>query len=313
MSLLDWSRLILLSVLWGGTFFLVEIALGDVGPFTIVLTRVALAAAVLAAYCRIAGLGATWTPGLIAGLAVMGLINNAIPFSLITWGQTHITGSLASIFNATTPLFTVAVAHLWPGADKATALKLAGVAAGLAGVATLIGLGSLADLGGDVPGEIACLGAALSYAVALVFARRFRAVHPLVLSAGMLASATVFMLPLAFALETPYRPFPPVSALAAMLALAVFAAAFAYYLYFSVLRSAGPTNASLVTFMIPASAILLGVAFLGEVVEPRHLAGLGLILLGLALVDGRLFRQRQTATPSRAPAVRRWWRGTRKL
>lgn len=289
MSAIDWSRLALLSLLWGGSFYFVEVALDDVGPFTLVLTRVGLAALVLGLYCRAAGLTAPWSVGLVAGLAFVGIINNAIPFSLLTWGQTQISGSLTSIFNATTPLFTVAVAHFWPGAERATPMKIAGVVAGLAGVAVLIGVGNLTEMGDGIAGPLACLAATSCYAVALVFTRRFRGLHPLVLAASTLTVATIAMAPLAFLFETPYQPMPAAPALAAMAGLAILSSAVAYYLYFSVLASAGPTNASLVTFLVPITAILLLVTFRGETLEPRHLAGLGLILFGLSLVDGRLY------------------------
>jgi len=167
---------------------------------------------------------------------------------------------------------------------------LAGILAGLGGVVVLIGIEDLGPFDDGLGGIIAVLIAAFSYAVALVYARRFAALHPIFLATGMLTAAAVIMVPLAFAFETPFQPLPPPSTFAAIAGLAILASAMAYFLYFSVLQSAGPTNASLVTFMVPASAIFLGVAFRNEILEPRHIAGLALILAGLALVDGRLFR-----------------------
>ena len=292
MNLADWLKLILLSLLWGGAFFFGEVALGHVEPLTIVMVRVSLAAVILIVFCQLAGIPRIGlSPSVMISLLIMGLLNNVIPFSLITYGQVEISGGLASILNATTPLFTVAVAHFWPQGEKATPLKIAGVASGIAGVALLMGIGNLADVGEGLWGKIAVLGAALSYAFALLYGRRFKAFHPIYFATGMLAAASLVMIPLAFIFETPFQPMPPLSALSAMAGLAIFASAIAYFLYFSVLQSAGPTNASLVTFMIPASAILLGVVFRNESLETQHIAGLGLILLGLALVDGRLFRR----------------------
>jgi len=286
----DWLKLVLLSILWGAAFYFSEVALDHAGPLTIVMGRVSLAALVLVVYCRLTGIDMSLTPALAGAFLVMGFINNVVPFSLITLGQTQITGSLAAILNATTPLFTVAVAHFWPAGEKATPLKLAGIAAGLGGVVTLIGIDDLGKISEGLGGILAVLVAACAYAVALLYARRFADLHPIFLATGMLAAAAVIMVPLAFAFETPFQPLPPPSTFAAIAGLAILASAMAYFLYFSVLQSAGPTNASLVTFMVPASAIILGVAFRSEVLEPRHIAGLALILSGLALVDGRLFR-----------------------
>lgn len=290
----DWLKLILLSFLWGGAFFFAEVALDHVEPLTIVMVRVSLAAIILIVFCRVTKIPSSPLGGpVLVSLLIMGILNNVIPFTLITYGQVQISGGLASILNATTPLFTVAVAHFWPQGEKATPLKIAGVVAGIAGVAVLMGVGNLAQSGGTLVGQLAVLGAAVSYAFALLYGRRFKSFHPIFFATGMLTAASLVMIPLAFIFETPLQPMPPAPALAAMAGLAIFASAIAYFLYFSVLQSAGPTNASLVTFMIPASAILLGVMFRNENLEPNHLAGLGLILLGLALVDGRLLRRRR--------------------
>ncbi|VAW10163.1 Permease of the drug/metabolite transporter (DMT) superfamily [hydrothermal vent metagenome] len=290
MRVTDWLKLVLLSILWGGAFYFSEVALDHTGPLTIVMVRVTLAAVMLAVFCRLTGIGTTLTPALAGAFLIMGFINNVIPFSLITLGQTQITGSLAAILAATTPLFTVAVSHFWPEGEIATPLKIAGIIAGMGGVVVLVGVGALARLGDGMGGIFAVLAASLAYAVALLYARRFKGLHPIFLATGMLSAAALIMVPMAFAFETPFQPLPPASAFAAMAGLAVLASAVAYFLYFSVLQSAGPTNASLVTFMIPVSAIALGVTLRGEVLELRHIAGLALILVGLALVDGRLFR-----------------------
>ncbi|MHA1524026.1 MAG: DMT family transporter [Alphaproteobacteria bacterium] len=286
MALVDWTRLILLSLVWGGTFVLVEVALPFAGPATIVLARVGLAAITLVAYCRATGKSARLTPAIIGTFALMGLFNNALPFSLIAWGQTEISASYASILNATTPLFTVAVAHAWPAGERATGLKVAGVVAGGCGVAVMIGIDAIAGAASGVWGQIAVLGASLSYGVAMVLGRRLAHLAPTYAAAGMLCASTLIMLPAALWLEAPFQqmPFPVI---AALVTLALVCTAFAYILYFKILASAGPTNLSLVTFLIPASAIAYGVALLGETVQAHHLGGLALILVGLALVDGR--------------------------
>ena len=288
MALVDWARLILLSLIWGGTFVLTEIALPFVGPLTLVFFRVSLAALALIAYCRATGTGAGLTPALLGTFALMGLFNNAIPFSLIAWGQIDISASYASILNATTPLFTVAVAHAWPAGERATAPKIAGVVAGIAGVAVMIGVDALAVTSSGIWGQFAVLGASLSYAVAMMLGRRLSHIGPFASAAGMLCASSLIVLPAALWFEAPFAALPPLAVVAALITLALVCTAFAYFLYFKILASAGPTNLSLVTFIIPASTIFYGVVLLGETVKVTHFAGLALILVGLALVDGRI-------------------------
>jgi drug/metabolite transporter (DMT)-like permease len=289
-ALADWLRVLLLSLLWGSAFFHIEIALRDVGPLTIVLTRLSLAATALILYCFATGARIPALRPLIGSFLVMGVTATALPFSLIALGQTRITSGLASMFIASTPLITVLVAHLWGRAEPATPAKLSGVVIGLAGVGVLMGPDVLAGLSGSAAGQIAMLGAALCYAIAAVFGRRFRDVPPPVTAAGMLTSASLVIAPVAFALETPFRPLPGPAAFASMTALALLSTSLAYILYFRILASAGSTNAMLVTLVQPPLAILLGVLFLGERLEWNQTGGLALILAGLLLVDGRIVR-----------------------
>lgn len=290
MGLADWLRTLSLAALWGCAFFLIEIALRDSGPLTIVLVRVGLAALVLTLYCLAAGTRIVLTRSLAGAFVILGLIHNAVPFTLIALGQTQITSALAAILIATTPLFTVATAHFWGRVEPATPNKIAGILIGIAGVAVLVGPDVSKGLIDNLWGQAAVLVAAASYALGAVYARRLRDLPASVLAAGMLATATAFMLPPAFLLETPFSPLPGWAAVAAMAALALAGTALAYILYFRTLASAGATNVMLVTFLQPAIAILLGVWLLGEPFELHHLAGLGLILGGLALVDGRVLR-----------------------
>jgi len=281
----EWSLLVLLSILWGGSFFFAKVALAELGPFTIVFFRVALAA--LALNIVASAIGASlWRAGTPwRQLLVMGALNNALPFSLIFWGQTAITSGLASILNATTPLFTVVVAHIFTRDERMTVLKLIGVLAGLAGVAILIG----PDLGGSIWGQIACLAAALSYAFAGIYGRRFKAlgVQPLQAAAGQLTASAMLILPI-MVLAEPAWPMPSAVTWSAVAGLALLSTALAYVLYFRILAAAGATNLLLVTFLIPVTAVLLGAAFLGERLEARHYAGMALIGLGLAAIDGRI-------------------------
>jgi drug/metabolite transporter (DMT)-like permease len=287
----EWGMLLALSVLWGGSFFFNAVALRDLPPLTVVAGRVGLAAVMLLAICRIAGVAIPRAGAVWRAFLVMGLVNNAIPFALIVWGQTQIASGVASILNATTPLFTVLVAHGATADEKLTPARLAGVAAGFGGVAVMAGADAAAGLGADLAAQAACLAAAFSYALAGVWGRRFRrmGVAPPAVAAGQVVCSTALLAPLALAVDRPWTlAAPGADALAALLGVAALSTALAYVLYFRLLATAGATNLLLVTFLIPVSAILLGVGVLGETLAPRHLGGMALIGAGLAAIDGRL-------------------------
>lgn len=304
MGPLEWSLLVVLSILWGGSFFFVGIAVDSLPPFTIVVLRVGLAAAALNIIVRATGLSMPADRRLWAAFFSMGLLNNVIPFSLIVWGQTYIASGLASILNATTPLYTVIVAHLLTKDEKITGGRLIGVLIGFAGVAVIIGPEALKDLGANTLAQFAVLGAALSYAFAGVFGRRFRRleVAPLVTATGQVTASTVMLIPVAFMVDRPWMlPMPTLEIWGAILGLALFSTALAYIIYFRILATAGATNLLLVTFLIPVSAIILGVMVLGEQLELKHFAGMSLIGLGLAAIDGRplgFMRSRLIAKPT---------------
>ncbi len=288
----EWSLLVLLSVLWGGSFFFAKVAIGELQPLTVVFARVALAAVALTLVLSLTGRslfrsGVPW-PSFIA----MGLLNNVIPFSLIFWGQTQIASGLASILNATTPLFTLVVAHLLTHEEKIDGTKAIALLAGFAGVALLIGPDLLIGDDSGFTGQIACLAAALSYAFAGVYGRRFQAmgVPPMQAAAGQVTASAMLILPIMLIVDRPWELASPPSAVvwAALAGLALLSTALAYVLYFRILAAAGATNLLLVTFLVPVTAILLGAAFLGERLELRQFAGMALIGLGLAAIDGRI-------------------------
>ena len=282
-----WFWLVSLSVLWGGSFFFAKVALGSFGPLTVVFGRVALAALALNLLNPLRR-DAPWR-----SFFTMGALNNATPFSLIFWGQTHIASGLASILNATTPLFTVVVAHLLTDDEKVTAPKVAALLSGIAGVAVLIGPAAVAQPNDSLWGELACLGAALSYAFAGIYGRRFRAmgVKPLDAATGQVTASSLLILPIMLSVEQPWNgAAPTATGWTALAALASLSTALAYVLYFRILAAAGATNLLLVTFLIPVTSILLGAVFLQERLEPRHFAGMALIGLGLVVIDGRIGR-----------------------
>jgi len=294
MSWRVWVWLLSLSVLWGGSFFFAKVAMGELGPFTVVFVRVALAALALNLVLAASGDSLLRRDVPWRAYLCMGLLNNVVPFSLLNWAQLHITSGFASIMNATTPLFTLVVAHVATADERIDASKTVALLCGLAGVVVLIGPAALAGSGGDLWGELACLGAALSYAFAGVYGRRFRSIGSSAVqtAAGQVSASSMLILPIMLTVEQPWLlPAPPSAAvLAALAALALLTTAVGYILYFRILAAAGATNLLLVTFMMPAIALVLGVTVLGERLEPRHLAGMGLIGIGLAVIDGRIGR-----------------------
>ncbi|WP_411032655.1 DMT family transporter [Shinella sp. BYT-45] len=289
-----WGLLALLGMIWGGSFFFARVAVAHVPPATLVLLRVAIAALALHTYVAgrfgiYATLRARWREFLL-----LGLINNAVPHMLIFLGQTEIGAGLASILNATTPIFTVLIANRLTADEKLSSGKIAGCLIGLVGTAVLIGPRALAPFTGDsgppLWAVLLPVLAAVSYGFAATYGKRFRGVAPPVTAAGQLTASTLLMLPVSFALDTPWQlPLPPLSAILAVLALALLSTAYGYILFFRIMAAAGATNTSLVTLLVPPSAILAGMLFLGERLTSLGVLGMALVLLGLAVLDGRLF------------------------
>lgn len=306
MGPIEWTLLIALSIIWGGSFVFNGIAVRGLPPLTIVLLRLALAAIVLNAIILRMGLRMPKERRTWAAFFGMGFLNNLVPFSLIVWGQTHIASGLAAILNATAPLFTVLVAHFLTSDEKMTGGRLSGVLVGFAGVILMIGPEALKGLGVNVLAQLAVLGAALSFTFAGVFGRRFgdMGVPPLLAATGQVTAATFMLIPVALGVEHPWTlPMPGAEVWGAIAGLGLLATALAYVLYYRILAAAGATNLQLVAFLIPGSAIFLGAMILGERLDPQHFAGLGLIGLGLAAIDGRpLDYWRRRFTPKHPPA-----------
>lgn len=290
----EWGILLILSVLWGGSFFFLAVALRELPPITIMLLRVGLGALPLLLVLPFRGERLPGSLKLWGMLVILGLLNNALPFVLYAFAQLRIESGLASILNATTPLWGVLVAHFLTRDERATVPKIAGVLLGFAGVAVMIG--TKAGLDGETLAILMCLGATLSYAFAAVYARRFRplGIPPLTVATGQLLGATLLLLPFSFVLEQPWTgPSPSAATSWSIAGFALICTSFAYWLYFRLLETAGATNALLVTFLIPVIAILLGAFVLGEALELRHYGGMALIALGLASIDGRLLAKRR--------------------
>ena len=291
MSATQWILLLTLSLVWGGSYFFVGVAVDDLPPLTIVLCRVGLASIALLIFLACSGQSMPTDRRVWAAFFIMGLLNNAIPFSLIVWGQTHVSAGQASILNATTPIFTVIAAHVFTRDEKMKWWHLAGIALGFAGVVVLMGAAFLDAFTSGLLAQTALLGAAVFYALSAVFGRRFRqlGVAPMQIATGQVTAAALLLLPLVVLIDQPLQLAPPgLPSILAVLGLALISTAFAYVLYFRILASAGATNLSLVTMLVPPTAICLGILFLDEVLARHHLVGLVLIISGLLVIDGRL-------------------------
>lgn len=287
----EWALLLMLSVIWGASFVFLKVLVAALPPLTIVFLRLTIAATAL----NLVTGGGAFRPEVLRqwrAFIVLGFISTALPFSLITFGETRVTSGLASILNATTPMFVVLVAHLFTRDERLSWNRGAGVVVGFLGVAVLIGPSALAGGGGAAVGELACLGGSMAYGCSNVYARRFRGLPPLQVVAGQLTAAAILMAPMSLILDHPFSlAMPPIGAWGAMLGLALVCTALAFVVYFRILAAAGATNVSLVTLLSPPSTLLMGVLFLGEPLEMRGLMGLALIGLGLAAIDGRLLKR----------------------
>ena len=291
MASADWLWIILLSTIWGGSFIFIELALTGFGAFTIVAMRLALGALLLILWLVLSGRLPYPTQERVVAVAVMGLLNNAVPFSLLTWSQTELGAGFASIFNAMTPLFTILVAHLWTSDDRMTPSRIFALVTGFAGVVVMMGGESLSELGSNLWAQFAALTSGIFYAIAGVYGRRLSrlGIGPDAATAGQCLAAFVIVTPLAAYFDRPWaQAAPGAAAWGGVLALAVLSTAVAYLIFFKVLARSGATNAALVTFLVPISAILLATVFLGERMTATQLAGMALIFAGLAVADGRL-------------------------
>lgn len=284
-----WILLIVLGLFWGASFFFARVAVGEIPPITLAFLRFVLAAIALHLYLGgrfglYRTLRARWK-----SFAVLGLINNAIPHTFIFFGQTEIGAGLASILNATTPIWTVLIAHLLTQDEKLTPQKIVGTIAGLAGTVVLFAphLGDRHDI--PLWAMLLPVAAAISYGFSAIYGRKFRDIPAPVTATGQLTASTLMMLPVSMIHDKPWLlPMPSTEAIAAVLALAILSTAIGYILYFRIITLAGATNASLVTLLVPPSAILLGTIVLGERLEASHWLGMAMIALSLVVLDGRL-------------------------
>ncbi len=299
MKLKEWAAFGLLSLIWGSSFLWIKIAVAETTPVTVVGLRLlfglaGLALVVLWSRTALPRDRSTWLK-----LVFMGFLNTALPFALITWGETRIDSGLAAILNGTVPLWTIAIAHLFLHDDKISLPRIGGLLAGFAGVVVLVSrdLRGESAFAGGLPGQLAVLGASLCYASAIVFSRRnLRNLNPLVQALGVVLLADAFAWAGALAFESPIQlPAQPVTWLAVAW-LGVLGSCLAYILFFHLINRWGPTRASLVTYTMPVIGLALGIVFLNERADWQLLAGAALIFSGILLVS----RAPQRAVAARA-------------
>ena len=287
----EWGLLLLLSGLWGASFFFFKILVAAWPPMTVVMGRLILASLALNLIARSRK---DWSPPpreVWPGLLALGALTAAIPFSLIAYGETKITSGLASILNATTPIFTLLIAHVLTKDDRLSWRRGLGVALAFLGVVVVVGPSAFTSVGrAALPGELAALAAALTYGFAGVYGRRFRGLKPMQIAVGQVTGGALLITPMALIFEHPWTlPLAAMTVWGALVGLALLSTALAFLIYFRILSTAGATNVSLVTCISPIVAIALGFLLLGERLDPRNFAGLGLIALGLIAIDGRAF------------------------
>jgi len=297
MGRLEWALFVALSFFWGASFFFYKVLVAALGPFTIVLGRMGIAAVIM--NLILLARGEKLPPRREWGAyGLMALLCNVIPFSLFAYGEQTISSGLASIINAMTPIFTVLVAHFWTHNEKLAWHKAAGVLCGLAGVTILMGPSAFA-CDNTLIGQLACLGSTISYGFGGVYGKRFSGQSLSVVVTAQLTAATILVAPLALAVEHPWTlPMPGLPIWGALFGIALVSTVLAYLIYFHILAKAGVTYISLVTFLIPVSGLFLGTVFLNETVSATDLAGMAVIALGLAAIDGRPYAWlRRTARP----------------
>lgn len=291
----EWLLLVGLAAIWGSSFPFYKIMVAQMPPMTIALGRTAIAALTLNLVLRARGERIAATRRDAFWFVVCGILNNALPFSLIAFGEIRLSAGLASILNATTPIFGILVAHMLTDNERLTGPRLAGVLLGFGGVAVLLGpslAGAGAGSGARLLAEAACLASALAYAFGGVFSRRLSGHSALRIAAGQATAAALVMIPLVVVFDRPWTlPMPGPAALLSLAAIGLACTALAYVMYFRIMRAAGATNMLLVTLLVPVSALILAALLLGETIRPNAFAGMALIALGLAAIDGRVFRR----------------------
>ena len=297
----EWALLVLHSMLWGSAFFFVDVAKADLPVFTINALRLVPAVVILLAVVTLKGLSLRPLLPNWRAFLLLAVFNNALPFILIIHAQATVTGGLAAVFIATTPMFSLIIASLITGDERITANKVAGIGLGVCGVAVLTG-GSISD--GGLLAKLALVMAALCYALAGAFTRTLRGSPPMVIATGQMLTSLLISAPLALSIDQPWTlAAPNPAAIAAVLASGVFGSALAAICYFTLIGRAGATNALLVTLLIPLTPITLGAAVLGQRLAANELTGALVIAASLLLIDGRVLTRLHLRRPNKRPGT----------
>lgn len=286
-----WLLIGILSILWGGAFFLIEVGLRSYPPITLVFMRLALAVPPMWIAMRLMGERLPTEPRIWGLLAIVGALNCALPFILFFWGQQYLDSGYASILNATTPLWGVITAHFLTSDEKATPARIIGVLIGMAGIVVMVGPEAMKGLSNNLLAQLACIVSTIFYSFAAIYGRRLSQTEltPMAVATGQTMMAALMMVPIVAVMDQPWTMVAPrLDSTLAGITLAIFSTALAYTLYFRLIDRSGASNAQLVAFLMPILAIILGIAFLGESLSGGQIAGAGLIAVGLAILDGRL-------------------------
>jgi drug/metabolite transporter (DMT)-like permease len=286
-----WMLLITLAVLWSASFVFIKVAGATIPAFTLVLVRVGVAALVL--HAVVLGTRRRYPVALavVGRYAVMGLMNNVVPFVLIVWATARLGAGAASILNATAPIFALVVAHFATADERITPAKTLGILCALGGVVAMMGGQAVAGIGENLAAGGAMLIACLFYGISAVYGRNFTGLDATVSATCQLSASTLMLLPLALALEQPWAlGWPGLASFISAIALAVLSTGLAYVIFYALIARAGATNTILVTLLIPVGGVFFGWMLLGEPFTIEKAAGILLIGLGLIVVDGRALR-----------------------
>jgi drug/metabolite transporter (DMT)-like permease len=286
-SLLEFSLVLLLGILWGLPYALTKLSLASIPPLTLVAARVLLAATVLWIAALALGRRVPWSWNFAGSIAVQGCVACVIPYTLIAFGQRSVDSSLAAILNSTTPLFVCLIGVIWTRHESITAGRMFGSAVGLGGVVMIAGTSALAGLGQETIGQAAILLATVSSAVSAIYGRRFAGVAPEVTAACVLTSAAVLLFPLCLLVEAPWHSQPSLVSLAALAANAVVATALGFVVYFRLIRTIGSMGTASAGYLKPGVGVLIGCTLLGENLTWTTGAGLLAVLIGVVAINGK--------------------------
>ena len=294
----DWLWLILLSIIWGSSFMFIKIGLRELSPFAMLYGRLVLAGFFMLVACRIAGVALPTDRKLLLRLTFLGAINTALPFFLVAWAQQHIDSATASILNATSPVFVMILAHFFTDDEKLTLRKIIGVLLGIAGILAMVfpSVKNGIVLAGMAQAAMLC--ATFNYAVAGIYARRFKALNPMQVSTVSLLGAGLLLSPFLYWNKLPSLADLHLQTMFAVVMLAIFCTGVAFIIYYRVIASAGATNALLVTLMIPVSALSFSSFLLGEQLKVYDVIGMLLIFSGLLIIDGRIMQYLSRRSPA---------------